>query len=380
MSAVAELAFAPADVSDGALMGAHLRGQREAFDALYRRHHGRLVAYCTARTGDPALGEDLAHDTLVRALRYGSSFDTSKPLWPWLKAIAGNVIVDHLQRRSTDEIVVDLAAGVPAPELVDDDRTDGIELRDVLERAMNELCTRHRAALELRYVEDRSREEAADILGLNRNGLDQLVHRAISRLRKEYAKLADAKGALALLPLPRLRGAFARLRVWADDLTQFSAAGISAQAVAGALAATAVVAVGVGANPLASEAASQAPVAPVTSSSSTIPDVLPAAPASEHAPSTSTASLSVEDPTVTAAPPRSPRSAVTVGTTTETGDGIGLAATGSESDDRARIEARDSVRVGERESGGVIWVEVDCRSSVGGPTCEGYEQVPPIDP
>jgi RNA polymerase sigma-70 factor, ECF subfamily len=95
---------------DEALIDAHHGGAAAAFDELGRRYRPRLVMWLTARVGDQHTAEDLAQDALLRAYQGLASFDVSRPLWPWLKAIARNLAIDHIrsaQRRqvpTTDEV------------------------------------------------------------------------------------------------------------------------------------------------------------------------------------------------------------------------------------------------------------------------------------
>src|SRR5687767_12323464 len=73
-----------------------------AFDDLFRAFHPRLVRYCRFRTGDESLAEDVAQEVLLRAYHKRGDFDPARPLWPWLKVVANNLIVDHARRRDRE--------------------------------------------------------------------------------------------------------------------------------------------------------------------------------------------------------------------------------------------------------------------------------------
>ncbi|MGH2685723.1 MAG: RNA polymerase sigma factor, partial [Actinomycetota bacterium] len=76
---------------DGILVERHRdEGHVGSFEILYRRYFPRLVRLLAARLRDRDAAEDLAQETLVRALTHFDRFDASRPIWPWLKTIALN--------------------------------------------------------------------------------------------------------------------------------------------------------------------------------------------------------------------------------------------------------------------------------------------------
>ncbi|MGH3443080.1 MAG: RNA polymerase sigma factor, partial [Nitriliruptorales bacterium] len=188
--------------SDGELVQQHLDGRREAFEVLYRRYFRRLVWLLSHRTSGVVDAEDLAQETLLRALRHADRFDTSAPMWPWLKTIALRLAIDNANRKSSDELpcAFDGDDGLPEPS----DERDLVRLVEAdatLVAAFRRLAGRHQVALRLRYLEGWSREDAAAFLDVNLNAFDQLLHRASTRIRVEYEQLLDRRGVLGLLPL-----------------------------------------------------------------------------------------------------------------------------------------------------------------------------------
>lgn len=190
--------------SDGALVRRHLAGDDQAFVDIYERFYQRLVLYCRQRVADIGMAEDLAQDAFVRALEALDRFDLSRPLWPWLKTIARRLAID--QARTPDLEVassdVDEVITIP-PAMMHEERID-------LERTLDNVNDRHALVLRLWYVEDWAADDVCDLLGLNRNALDQLLHRARARLREEYERASGGARA-ALAPLAGAAG-------WASDL------------------------------------------------------------------------------------------------------------------------------------------------------------------
>jgi RNA polymerase sigma-70 factor (ECF subfamily) len=191
-------------VPDGQLARVCLEGREDASQTLYLRYFPRVVRFAYRRVGDHSLAEDIAQEALVRALDHIESFDVSRPMWPWLKAIASNLIVDHV-RRCSDEERCYARLGLPPPE--------GTTAEDeALSEALANLPVRQRIAIALRYLDDWDPTQVADFLGLNRNAVEQLLFRARRRLKAEYERTSQRTLGLILLPLRGSR--HLRERVW----------------------------------------------------------------------------------------------------------------------------------------------------------------------
>lgn len=181
--------------SDGTLVEAYLDGDRDALETLCRRHRQRIVWFCRRRTDDPQLAEDLAQEVMIRCVENIEDFDTSRPLWPWLRTIARNIVIDH-HRRTDDAPELDPDLGdVRDGEVALTIRLDRIEEQDLLGPVLAQLPDRQRTALELRYRQDWSREEVADYFDITINACDQLLHRARGNAREHYEEEAQTAAA-----------------------------------------------------------------------------------------------------------------------------------------------------------------------------------------
>jgi len=170
-------------------------------EALHREFYHRLVRVCTQQLHDRSLAEDVAQDTILRALRFWGSYDAERPTWPWLKTIAMHLCLDARRLRSHE---VCLESMPDRPESTD--RTERLIDEITVRRAMAGLPERQRLALRLRYFDDRDRDASAEVLGVNVNAFDQLLNRARLRLARVIEPTrAGASLGLVLLPLRWLR-------------------------------------------------------------------------------------------------------------------------------------------------------------------------------
>ena len=176
-----------------------IQGSAEAFEELFVRYSDRLTAYCH-RIGGREESEDLAQEALLRAWANLGRFDTARHMWPWLKAIASNLVIDRARKGGRE---TPLESGHDRASI--DDGELRIEEGALLSEAMAELTPSQRTALRLRYLEDWGTAEVASFLGLSVPALKQLSYRARDRLRAEYRRLTEGPLAWILFPARVIR-------------------------------------------------------------------------------------------------------------------------------------------------------------------------------
>lgn len=165
------------------------QGSPNAFGELYSRYYDGVYHYVLARTGRPALAEDLSSETFLRALRrIGTVRYTGKDLNSWLITIARNVVIDHFKsgpnRREvlTEEWALDTAsidtASMDSAEQVALSRIH----RRVVRRALRSLTPVQQHCLQLRFYQALSVAVTGQIMQLNPAAVRALQYRAIRRL------------------------------------------------------------------------------------------------------------------------------------------------------------------------------------------------------
>jgi RNA polymerase sigma-70 factor (ECF subfamily) len=173
---------APEDL-DGALARSAGAGDMTAFEALYRRHSGRVHGVIARLVGGHAgRAEDLTQEAFVRAwqalptYRFESAFST------WLHRLAVNTALMELRTRrsrplaSNDEDALDNVGSIDSAGHV-------TALSMDLERAVATLPPRARAVLVLHDVEGWKHEEIAAELGMAVGSSKAQLHRARGLLR-----------------------------------------------------------------------------------------------------------------------------------------------------------------------------------------------------
>ena len=146
----------------------------------------RLVRLCASITGDQAVAEDLAQETLLEAWRHRHKLREPSGADRWLSAIARNVCYRWARRRGRDSVLVgDLDAELP--DCTGDDLGHD-ELDEELERALARLSGATRDMVVLHYVHGLPHAEIAVRHGLS----EEAVSMRISRGRALLRTLLDA--------------------------------------------------------------------------------------------------------------------------------------------------------------------------------------------
>lgn len=152
-------------------------GDREAYRAVLDDITPGLLRFFRSRVNaDEA--EDLVQDTLIALHRARHTYDPTRPLEPWLFAIARNVATDHFRRqlgRSTWEVLVDEPPEVGV--------TGGSAPERQLEQALARLPPAQRQAFEMLKLEGLSVEAAAARAGTTTGALKVRAHRAYRALK-----------------------------------------------------------------------------------------------------------------------------------------------------------------------------------------------------
>jgi RNA polymerase sigma-70 factor (sigma-E family) len=149
----------------------------QGFDDFVATRSPRLLRTAFLLTRDWALAEDLLQTALARTWEAWRRIDGDPE--PYVRRIIVNTYASSWRRRWRGELpTADL------PEAADQaDPNVGIDDRDRLWRALGRLPRRQRAVLVLRYFEDLSEAEIADVLNCSVGTVKSQASRAVAKLR-----------------------------------------------------------------------------------------------------------------------------------------------------------------------------------------------------
>ncbi|MEV1142296.1 RNA polymerase sigma factor [Micromonospora sp. NPDC049799] len=172
-------------VDEAELVRRTARGDRAAFDELYRRTSPWLLVRLRRRCDDDDLVADVMQETYLAVWRAADSFagvSVGSGLG-WLWSIAARRLIDAFRRRARDSQAVPLplaSQNPPAAEDVALDGTVGDEVGDALRRLAPEL----RQVLHAMVVDGLTVHETAVLLGLPEGTVKTRARRARLALRE----------------------------------------------------------------------------------------------------------------------------------------------------------------------------------------------------
>lgn len=151
--------------------------------ALYDEALPAVYGYFARRCGDRATAEDLTSETFLAAMDAARKPDPPPISAPWLMGVARHKLADHYRRRS-DRFSTPVAE---VPESTDAQDNWDVELdRIVAESVLARLSESHRTVLALRYMDDRTVPECADLIGRTVHATEALLVRARRAFRAHY--------------------------------------------------------------------------------------------------------------------------------------------------------------------------------------------------
>ncbi len=167
-------------VSDGDLIQRVGSGDRNAFEALYRRFARPVFGLALRRLGDRGRAEDALQETFASIWRSASTYRPERgPGAPWLYAVARNAIVDRGRSR------VEIPAEPPEEQAADPGPPEQAEASWLAWRmhlALQELPESERTLLELAYWSGLSQSEVAKFLNIPLGTVKTRTRSALARL------------------------------------------------------------------------------------------------------------------------------------------------------------------------------------------------------
>jgi RNA polymerase sigma-70 factor (ECF subfamily) len=163
-------------------------GTREnAADELFRRHQTRITRWCCGFTHDRDSASDLAQEILLRAYRNLDNYRGECRFSTWLYAIARNLCISALQKRSTEPVWGAKTYTNELPDLAAADVHAQVELEQRRRRSwrfiLDRLDQTEARVMMLHYGEERSLSDVSRILGLtNKSGAKAYIVSARRKL------------------------------------------------------------------------------------------------------------------------------------------------------------------------------------------------------
>jgi len=194
----------PDECSDGELMAAIAEGSVAAFEEIYERHSGVVLATCVRILRDRPEAEDVLEEIFWEVWKRRDRYDATRaaPL-SYLLTLSRSRALDRLRfRRRREGVWLTFQEAGPIGEMPSSsgpgtdpfDDALALQRRATIDRALEELPESHRRAVELNFFEGLSHREIAEKLGDPRGTVKTRIRQGLLALRKTLRSLREGTG------------------------------------------------------------------------------------------------------------------------------------------------------------------------------------------
>lgn len=179
-------------MTDEELVVLYAEGNNAAFDVLLNRYKNSIHSYIYFIVRNRDLTEDIFQETFVKAIvtiKQGRYTENGK-FKAWITRIAHNLIIDYFRQEraentiSNDDVEVDLFNNMKLCDGTVEDRLVNRQVLSDVKKLVKHLPDNQREVLEMRYYQDLSFKEIADITGVSINTALGRMRYAILNMRR----------------------------------------------------------------------------------------------------------------------------------------------------------------------------------------------------
>ncbi|MPR33225.1 RNA polymerase sigma factor [Salmonirosea aquatica] len=172
--------------SDGTAWPAFEDGSKEAFEILYKAHIQSLIQYGYKITSDRSLIQDCIQDLFVELWQNRSSLGQVRSMKHYLLKSLRYKLIRALQKDTTqtlDEVEVPDDSDTIENQILAQENSH--RYAQQLAAALLQLPKRQKEAIHLRYFQELSNEEVAQMMGVNYQSACKFIYTALRTLRKK---------------------------------------------------------------------------------------------------------------------------------------------------------------------------------------------------
>ena len=161
-----------------------------SIEEAYREYSDMIYRWLLARSGDPAVAEEITQETFYQAVLHADRFDHSCKVSTWLCSIASNKLKEYYRKNPPKEDYEELLnRGMPEPQTSGpEDAAVAAANKTELYKAIHSLPEPSREVVHLRAFAHLSFKEIGDIFGKTESWARVTFYRAKAALRKELTE------------------------------------------------------------------------------------------------------------------------------------------------------------------------------------------------
>ena len=188
-------AMAKVEVSENNDLVRRARTQADALARLYERYYNRIFRFCVYRLFDREIAEDVTSMVFLEVARKIRAFKgrTEQDFRNWLYAIAANQANAYIRKVSRRKKLLESAIGSIAASTTEITNQSSEPDWPSLYKAILKLKPQHQTLVTLRFFENFSYEQIAQILNAKEVTVRVMLHRILGKLRRHLQSVFDGE-------------------------------------------------------------------------------------------------------------------------------------------------------------------------------------------
>ncbi len=180
-------------LSEAALLDASRKGDADAFRRLFDEHKDRVYSFALYLSRSETMAKDLTQQTFVCVLARVGEFRGNAKLSTWLYRLVMNLYSDEYRRqRRWMPLTAVRPSQIMSEKSPQEKRFAEMEIALAVKHAIESLKPRLRAAVALKYLDNLSYQEIAEVLGCSIGTVASRLNRGHKLLARSLAYLRSS--------------------------------------------------------------------------------------------------------------------------------------------------------------------------------------------
>ena len=172
-----------------------------SFMKLYKMYEKYLYSLCFNYVQNPHDALDLVQEIYIKVFKNIDKFDADMPFHPWIRKISVNTCLNFTRTIKNNVISMNASISDADDEITLEDtfvsKEDVLEdvinseTKNIIRRYLNEMQEEYRMVIILRYYEELSYNEIAEIIGKPLGTIKTEIYRAKATLKKKLEKVME---------------------------------------------------------------------------------------------------------------------------------------------------------------------------------------------
>ena len=162
------------------------KGKKEQeFIAAYNKYFDAIYRHCYFSILNKEIAEDLAQETFIKTWKYIADGKIIRDIKPFLYRVATNLIIDYSRKRKPVPLddIKENTISIRPNNRGNGEIIDKIETKEII-GVLEGLADPYRKVVIMRYIDEFTPKEIAEILDLSANVVSVRIHIGLKKLRK----------------------------------------------------------------------------------------------------------------------------------------------------------------------------------------------------